>query len=152
MAFKIYFNKKTRHPSISLSGKEKEIWENMAMTHHPTKNDSYIDIVIISPNGLSKSYVRKYIRKDKRRVRGKPYPRLKLDDSSESNIKTYLKIKKKRWWQTEQAAWFFHLRTSHHLLQISNNIFTDLSNKKDNSVDRRCRLINTGELAPWNHL
>ena len=96
MAFKIYFNKKTRHPSISLSGKEKEIWENMVMTHHPTKNDSYIDIVIVSPNRLSKSYVRKYIRKDKKRVRGKPYPRLKLDDSSESDIKNYLKNKKKR--------------------------------------------------------
>ena len=96
MAFKIYFNKKTRHPSISLSGKEKEIWENMTMTHHPSKNDSYIEIVIVSPGGPSKSFVRKYIRKDKKGVRGKPYPRLKLDVSSESNIKDYLKSKKKR--------------------------------------------------------
>ena len=96
MAFKIYFNKKTRHPSISLSGKEKEIWENMTMTHHPSKNDSYIEIVIVSPSGPSKSYVRKYIQKDKRGVRGKLYRRLKLDASSESSIKDYLKSKKKR--------------------------------------------------------
>ena len=96
MAFKIYFNKKTRHPSISLSGKEKEIWENMEMTHHPTKNHVYIEIVIISPNGRSKSHVRKYVRKDKTGVRGKPFPRLKLESSSESDIKAYLKNKKKR--------------------------------------------------------
>ena len=139
MAFKIYFNKKTRHPSISLSGKEKEIWENMEMTHHPTKNDSYIDIVIISPSGRSKSHVRKYIRKDKRKIKGKPYPRLKLDESSENNIKSYLKSKKKRWWQSEQAVWFFHLRTSHHLIhQISGiNIKSYLlifNNKNKNEI------------------
>ena len=96
MAFKIYFNKKTRHPSISLSGKEKEIWENMEMTHHPSKNDAYIDIIIISPKGCSKSYARKYIRKDKSGVKGKPYPKLKLNDTSENSIKAYLKNKKKR--------------------------------------------------------
>ena len=96
MAFKIYFNKKTRHSSISLSGKEKRIWENMEMTHHPTRSDSYIDIVIVSPGGHSKSHVRKYIRKDKSGVRGKQFPRLKLDDSSESTIKLYLKEKKKK--------------------------------------------------------
>ena len=96
MAFKIYFNKKTRHPSISLSGKEKVIWENMPMTNHPSKDDSYIEIVIVSSSGPSKSYVRKYIRKDKKGVRGKPYSKLKLDASSESNIKDYLKSKKKR--------------------------------------------------------
>ena len=102
MAFKIYFNKKTRHPSISLSGKEKEIWENMEMTHHPTSNHSYIDIVTVSSSGKSKSYVRKYIRKDKHGVKGKRLHRVSLNNSSESKIKSYLKERnKKRWWQTD---------------------------------------------------
>jgi len=96
MAFKIYFNKKTRHPSISLSGKEKEIWENMEMTHHPTSNHSYIDIVTISPNGRSKSYVRRYVRKDKRGVKGKRLRRVSIDHSSEKKVKHYLKEKNKR--------------------------------------------------------
>lgn len=96
MAFKIYFNKKTGHPSISLSGKEKTIWENMEMTHHPTSNHSYIDIVTVSPNGSSKTYVRKYIRKDKPRIRGKRLRRVSLDNNSESKIKTYLQSRNKK--------------------------------------------------------
>ena len=96
MAFKIYFNKKTRHPSISLSGKEKEMWENMEMTHHPTKSNSYIEIVIISSNGCSKSFVRKYVRKDKPGVKGKPYSHIKLNNSSEDVVKDYLKRKHKK--------------------------------------------------------
>ena len=95
MAFKIYFNKKTRHPSISLSGKEKTIWENMEMTHHPTKNHSYIDIVTVSPNGSSNSYVRKYVRKDKLRIKGKRLYRVSLDNSSEKKVKSYLRSRKK---------------------------------------------------------
>ena len=96
MSFKIYFNKKTGHPSISLSGKEKIIWENMEMTHHPTAKHSYIDVVTVSPNGSSKSYVRKYIRKDKPRIRGKRYRRVSLDGSSEGKIKSYLSLRNKK--------------------------------------------------------
>ncbi len=96
MAFKIYFNRKTRHPAISLSGKEKEIWENMELTHHPTDNDSYIDIITITRDGLSQSYVRKYIRKDKQRVKGRRFKRIQLDNTSEEKVKNYLKEKKKR--------------------------------------------------------
>lgn len=96
MAFKIYFNKKTRHPSISLSGKDAERWENMEMTHHPTEYNSYIEINVISSNGSSKSFVRKYIRRDNHGVRGKPYSNLKLDGPSENKVSNYLKDKKKR--------------------------------------------------------
>ena len=96
MAFKIYFNKKTRHPSISLSGKEKEIWENMEMTHHPTHNDSYIEIECVSSNGESKSYVRKYIHRDKIGVKVKRPKRTKLTNDSESKVKQFLKEKKKK--------------------------------------------------------
>ena len=106
MAFKIYFNKKTRHPSISLSGKEKEIWENMEMTHHPTSNDSYIEIECVSSNGESKSYVRKYIRRDKIGVKVKRPKRTKLTNDSESKVKQFLKEKnKKRWWQSDYSVW-----------------------------------------------
>ena len=121
MAFKIYFNKKTRHPSISLSGKEAEKWENMEMTHHPTKSNSYIEINIVSNNCSSKSFVRKYVRRDNHGVRGKPYSNLKLDEPSENKVSCYLKNKKKRWWQSDFSVWFSHLRASHHLVPLLNH-------------------------------
>ena len=96
MAFKIYFNKKTGHPSISLSGKEKDRWENMKMTHNPTQKHSYIDIVTISKNGSTKSCVRKYIRKDKKGVKGKLHKNTKLSNKSEVKIKEYLKYRNKK--------------------------------------------------------
>ncbi len=95
MAFKIYFNKKTGHPSISLSGKDKTKWENMEMTHHPSK-DSYIDIECIDSKGKSKSYVRKYIRKDRPGVKGSRWKNTKLTNSSEFKVKSYLKQKFKK--------------------------------------------------------
>ena len=100
MAFKIYFNKKTRHPSISLSGKDAEKWENMEMTHHPTESNPYIEIIVISNNGSSKSFVRKYVRRDNHGVKEKPYTNLKLDSPSENKVNNYLKSKK-RWWQSD---------------------------------------------------
>ena len=106
MAFKIYFNKKTRHPSISLSGKDKTRWENMEMTHKPSKHDSYIEIVTVSSSGSSKTHARKYVRRDKHGVKGKRYTRIGLNNESEHKIKSYLKSKcKKRWWQSELAVW-----------------------------------------------
>lgn len=103
MAFKIYFNKKTGHPSISLSGKDKTKWENLEMTHGLTNNDSYIDIICISKNGNeSKSRVRKYIRKDKRGVKSKYPKNIKISNDSESKVKKFLKEKnEKRWWQSD---------------------------------------------------
>ncbi len=96
MAFKIYFNKKTRHPSISLSGKEKEIWENMEMTHHPTSKDKYIIIECVSSNGMTTSYVRRYIRKDNRGVKSKHPKRTRLTEKSEAKVKNYLRETKKK--------------------------------------------------------
>ena len=95
MAFKIYFNKKTGHPSISLSGKDKTKWENLEMTHHPRTDDKYIEIVCISNRKESTSYVRKYIRKDKYGVKGRKMNNHKLTDCSECKVKTYLKEKNK---------------------------------------------------------
>ena len=96
MGFKIYFNKKTGHPSISLSGKEKAASENMEMTHHPTGKDAYIEIECVSSNGESKSYVRKYIRKDKIGVKAKRPKRTKLTNESEQKVKQFLKEKNKK--------------------------------------------------------
>ena len=96
MAFKIYFNKKTRHPSISLSGKEKKIWMNLEMTHNPCKRERYIVIVCISNNKDSVSYVRKYVRKDKIGVKGKRRYRTNLSKKSEEDIKKYLSNKNKK--------------------------------------------------------
>lgn len=102
MAFKIYFNKKTGHPSISLSGKDKTIWENLEMTHNPTGKDNYIVIECVSTCKVTKSYVRKYIRKDKRGVKGKKPKRTTLTNESENKVKKYLSDKnKKRWWQSD---------------------------------------------------
>lgn len=96
MAFKIYFNKKTRHPSISLSGKDAEKWENMEMTHHPTDKNNYIVIECVSANGVTTSYVRRYIRKYNRGVKAKHPKRTKLTEKSETKVKNYLKEAKKK--------------------------------------------------------
>jgi hypothetical protein len=96
MSFKMYFNKKTKHPSISLSGKDKKKWENMEMTHHPTKKHAYIEIITISSNGKSQSYVRKYIRKDNKGTKGKLYKNTKILEESETKVRDYIKKNKKR--------------------------------------------------------
>lgn len=97
MAFKIYFNKKTGHPSISLSGKDKTKWENLEMTHGTSKNDSYIDIVCVSNKGKkSKSKVRKYIRRDQHGVKGRYPKKVRLSNDSEVKVKAYLKEKNKK--------------------------------------------------------
>ena len=90
MAFKIYFNKKTGHPSISLSGKDKNVWENLEMTHHPRSKDRYIDIICVNSNGSSKSYARKYIRSDKKGAKSKKPKKQKLTDVSETKVKQFL--------------------------------------------------------------
>lgn len=97
MAFKIYFNKKTGHPSISLSGKDKTKWENLEMTHGLTKNDSYIEIICVSKHGnKSKSMVRKYIRKDNLGVKSKKPKNIKIEKESEIKVKRFLKEKNKK--------------------------------------------------------
>ena len=66
------------------------------MTHHPSSNDSYIEIECVSPNGKSKSYVRKYIRRDKIGTKVKRPKRTRLTDDSELKVKQYLKQKHKK--------------------------------------------------------
>ena len=96
MAFRIYFIKKTRHPSISLSGRDKTIWESMTMTHHPSSGESFMEVVCITPKQSSISYIRKYVCKDKRGVKGKLYKKIRLSAKSELVIKIFLKTKNKK--------------------------------------------------------
>ena len=99
MAFKIYKNKITGHASVSVRQKDKQRWYNLPMSHSKPK-DSYIKANDPHPKANKKahSYIRKYIRKDKRGVRDFEYNGYRFSPKSESKIKNYLKVrfKKKR--------------------------------------------------------
>lgn len=99
--FKFYYNKKVRHPSISIRQKKDGFWHNMPLTHEKPLNDSYIKI--IDPHPMNKirkqkesSFIRKYIRVDKRGVKGHPYREYVLTKKEEKNLKLYLKNKYKK--------------------------------------------------------
>ena len=69
MAFKIYNNRKTKHPSISIKTGDKKNWHNLEVTHNPTSNGRYIRIDNINPMECGFSFIRKYIRKDKHKIK-----------------------------------------------------------------------------------
>lgn len=97
MAFKIYNNKKTRHPSISIKSGDRKSWHNLEVTHSPRKNDRYIEIDDLNPHIKGKAFVRKYYRKDKHKLKGFRYRDYKVSNSSEIKVKRYLqKHNKKR--------------------------------------------------------
>lgn len=101
MSFKVYKNKKTGHTSVSIKQNDKKHWFNMPMSH-AKPNDSYIEtkVFLKYQNHLKKSrqnsYIRKYIRKDKRGIRGHPYKEIFFDNKTENTIKDYLKSKYKK--------------------------------------------------------
>ena len=96
--FKFYKNKKTRHPSISIRTKDKTKWSNMPISHSKTKGDA--NLIIDDPHPLAKKgdvvYIRLYIRKDKRGVKGHPYREYVLTRASEKALKRYLRRKYKK--------------------------------------------------------
>ncbi len=95
--FYIYQNKITCHASISLKQRDKRFWYNLPMSHKKP-NDSFIiikDPHPIAPKGKI-AYIRKYVRKDKRGVRGHSYREYHLIKSDETKIKLYLKQKYKK--------------------------------------------------------
>lgn len=96
--FRIYKNKKTRHPSISLRQKDRAKWHNLPITHKKPKRDSSLEIEDPHPKAKasSKSYVRRYVRKDNKNIKGHRYKEYILSKSSEQIIKNYLKIKYKK--------------------------------------------------------
>lgn len=97
MSFKFYLNKKTRHPSISLKQNDKKRWHNISISHKKPK-DAYLVINDPHPKAgkSSNAYAQRYIRKDKKGVRGHPFREYKLNDTSERSIKQYLKQKYKK--------------------------------------------------------
>ena len=107
MSFKIYKNKITGHASVSVKQKNKKIWYNLPMSHEKP-NDSYIKVNDPHPKANKKghSYIRKYVRKDKRGVKSRMYKGYKFSPKSELKIKNYLKakFKKKRWCQAQHGA------------------------------------------------
>ena len=98
MAFKFYLNKKTQHPSISVKQKDNQNWHNMPISHSKAKGKSYIEINDPHPDAKStdKSYARKYIRVDRKGIRGHKYHRYKLSTESELKIKKYLSHRYKK--------------------------------------------------------
>lgn len=98
MTFKIYKNRKTRHPSISIKQNNPCAWHNMPITHSRPKHKSSLEISdphpLAKPN--AKSYVRCYVRKDKKKIKGHPYKEYVLSKESETKIKNYLKSKYKK--------------------------------------------------------
>ena len=98
MSFKIYKNKKTNHPSVSIKQKDKSKWFNMPMSHSKPLHDAFIEIDDPHPNSPkgSKSYLRKYVRKDKLGIKGRLYFKYVLSKRSENDVKSYLKIKYKK--------------------------------------------------------
>ena len=91
MAFKIYHNRKTRHPSISLKSGDKKYWHNLEVTHSPLKNERYLKIDNLNSKDGRKSYVRKYYRKDKHKLKGFWYKNFLLSRESEMRVRRYLR-------------------------------------------------------------
>ena len=91
MTFKIYNNRKTRYPSISIKSRDKKTCHNLEITHNPLKNKRYIEVDNINNTDRRKSYVRKYCRKDKHKLKGFHYKKFCLSRDSEIKIKGYLK-------------------------------------------------------------
>ena len=91
MSFKIYKNRKTKHPSISIKSGDKKRWHNLEITHSPINGQKYIEIGSLIPSGKRKSFVRKYYRKDKHKLKGFKYKNYRLSALSETKVKKYLK-------------------------------------------------------------
>ena len=91
MAFKIYNNRKTKHPSVSIKSGDKKRWHNLEVTHHPTSTGRYIEIDDLNPNVQGKAFIRKYYRKDRHKVKGFRYKDYKLSSFSERKVKKYIK-------------------------------------------------------------
>ena len=68
------------------------------MTHKKPKGDTSLEIEDPHPKAVvnSKSYVRRYVRKDDKKIKGHRYKEYILSKSSEQIIKNYLKIKYKK--------------------------------------------------------
>ncbi|MCR5332483.1 MAG: hypothetical protein K6E11_00425 [Bacilli bacterium] len=97
--YRFFKNKRTNyHPSIQIDVLEDGTWENIEITHSPTKKGKYEELdANPNPDSNEKSYFRKYLRKDKLRHRGKELKKYRLVVSDEIKIDVYVSlIKDKR--------------------------------------------------------
>ena len=100
--YKIIHNKRTNHPSIDVGDEssndagKKPKWLNYEMTRSPMSGDSYQEID--NPNKRDvdhpKVYVRKYLRKDEQRHKGRRYS-FSLSADQESLIDAMLEERQK---------------------------------------------------------
>ena len=94
--YKFYKNSKTRfHPSLEVSSNEFE-WQNMELTSSPTKDGRYIELKENpNENWKTKSYLRKYIRKDPICTRKQLLRKYKLSEEDIKEIEKYILNNKK---------------------------------------------------------
>ena len=93
---KFYKNKATKyHPSLEIKSDDC-IWENLEVTHSPTKSNRYIELKK-NPNKNSnkKAYVKKYVRKDSIKTRGELLRKYNLSDEDLVQIEYFLERNKK---------------------------------------------------------
>ena len=96
--YKIYKNKRTKyHPSIEIAVLEDGTWENVEITSSPTTTGKYEEFEVNpNPKSTSKSYFRKYLRKDKIRHRGEELKKYRLVVSDEVKIDVFVSLIKNK--------------------------------------------------------
>lgn len=92
-------NNKTKHGALIVdedTPSPKGKYSYMDITTHPAKGESYISLdVPIGNKKQKKSYVRKYVGKDKKKVFSKWLMKYQIDDEDMKKIEDYLKKRKK---------------------------------------------------------
>ena len=65
---------------------DKKYWHNLEVTHNPRSNDRYIEIKDVNPGKKGMSYVRKYYRKDKHKIKGFKYKKYTISKDDEKRF------------------------------------------------------------------
>jgi len=82
-------NNKTKHGALIV---DEDKYSYMDITTHPAKGESYISLdATIGNKKNKKSYIRKYVGKDKKKVFSKWIMKYKIDDKDMDKIEDYLK-------------------------------------------------------------
>lgn len=91
-------NRKSRHGALIVdedSPLSKGNYSYLDITTSPAKNEGYIPLDKPINKKGNKSYVRKYVAKDKKKVFSKWLMKYQIDDSDMKKIEDYLKNRKK---------------------------------------------------------
>ena len=106
MAFKkrswwhIRLNRKTKHSGLIVNESDstpKGKYEFLNITSNPPKDDSYIELEKPINKKDKKSYVRRYVGAEKKKVFSKWISKYEIDETDMQKIEEYLKNKKSRW-------------------------------------------------------